>query len=469
MENVRKKKSFKLPHPVILLSIVILIMTICTYIIPAGQYDRIPDPVSGKKVVDPASYKTIEQAPVGVMEMFSSIPRGLAAGQEIIFFIIIVAGSFQIITATGAIEGGVGSIATALRNKDHLMIPIIMAVFSIGGATFGMAEENIIFVPIGIALARALGYDALVGMAMITLGAACGFCAGMVNPFTTGIAQQIAELPMYSGIGFRFVVWAVMLAITSTYVIRYGRKVKKNAANSIVRDLEIEEAGSHIDLDNVAKLTGRQKLVLLAIVAAFAFLVYGVFKKGFSMTEIGTIFLMLGIASAIIGGLGVDRSIKEFFDGAKGMVSGAIMVGIARAILVVMQDGQIIDTIIYNFASVLVGLPKAVTALGMFLIEAVLDFINPSATGKAAATMPIMIPLADVVGITRQLTVLIYQFGDGFASYIEPTSGTLIATLAVAKISYEKWVKFMFPIWVIWMIMGGGFVLIADLINYGPF
>ncbi|HBV68574.1 MAG TPA: C4-dicarboxylate ABC transporter permease, partial [Clostridiales bacterium] len=157
MENVKKKKSFKLPHPVILLSIVILIMTICTYIIPAGQYDRIPDPVSGKKVVDPASYKTIEQAPVGVMEMFSSIPRGLAAGQEIIFFIIIVAGSFQIITATGAIEGGVGSIATALRNKDHLMIPIIMAVFSIGGATFGMAEENIIFVPIGIALARALG------------------------------------------------------------------------------------------------------------------------------------------------------------------------------------------------------------------------------------------------------------------------------------------------------------------------
>lgn len=469
MENVKKRKTFKLPHPVILLGIVILIMSICTYIVPAGQYDRVEDPVSGKKVVDPDSYKIVEQAPVTVMKMFSSIPRGMAAGQEIIFFIIIVAGSFQIITATGAIEGGVGSMAAALKNKDHLMIPIIMACFSAGGATFGMAEENIIFVPIGIALARALGYDALVGMAMITLGAACGFCSGMVNPFTTGIAQQMAELPMYSGIGFRFAVWAVMLALTSTYVIRYGRKVKKNPDYSMVRELEITESGTHIDLDNVKKLTGRQKLVLLAIAAAFGLLLYGVFKKGYSMTEIGTIFLMLGIASAVIGGLSVDQSIKEFFDGAKGMISGAIMVGIARAILVVMQDGQIIDTIIHGFASVLIGLPKSVTALGMFLVEAVLDFIIPSATGKAAATMPIMIPLADVVGITRQLTVLIYQFGDGFASYIEPTSGTLIATLAVAKISYEKWVKFMFPIWTIWMVMGAAFVIIADLINYGPF
>lgn len=469
MENTKKRKSFKLPHPVILLGMVILIMSICTYIIPAGQYDRVEDPISGKMVVDPASYKVVDQAPVTVMEMFSSIPRGMAAGQEIIFFIIIVAGSFQMITATGAIEGGVGSIATALKNKDHLMIPIIMACFSAGGATFGMAEENIIFVPIGIALARALGYDALVGMAMITLGAACGFCAGMINPFTTGIAQQMAELPMYSGIGLRFVVWAVMLFLTSSYVIRYGRKVKKNPDYSMVRELELAESGSHIDLDNVKKLTGRQKLVLLAIAAAFGFLLYGVFKKGYSMTEIGTIFLILGIVSAVVGGLGVDRSIKEFFDGARGMISGAIMVGIARAILVVMQDGQIIDTIIHSFASVLVGLPKSITALGMFLVEAVLDFIIPSATGKAAATMPIMIPLADVVGITRQLTVLIYQFGDGFASYIEPTSGTLIATLAVAKISYEKWVKFLFPIWAIWMVMGGAFVMIADFINYGPF
>lgn len=469
MENVKSRKKFKMPHPVILLSIVIIIMSLCSYIIPAGTYERYEDPVSGKKIVDPDSYALVEKSPVTLMKMFSSIPRGMAAGQEIIFFIIIVAGSFQIITATGAIEGGVGSVATALKNKDQIMIPIIMAVFSVGGATFGMAEENIIFVPIGIALARALGYDALVGMSMITLGAACGFCSGIINPFTTGVAQQIAELPMFSGIEFRIAVWAVMLALTSTFIIRYGRKIKSNPDYSYVRELEISESGAMIDLDNVKKLTRRQKLVLLGIVAAFAYLVYGVFKKGYYMTEIGTIFLMLGVASAVIGGLSVEQSIKEFFDGARGMITGAIMVGIARAILVVMQDGQIIDTIIYSLSSLLVNLPRSVTAIGMYAVEAVLDFVIPSATGKAAATMPIMIPLADVVGINRQVAVLIYQFGDGFTSYIMPTSGTLIATLAVAKISYEKWFKFMLPICTAWLVMGAIFVIIANSINYGPF
>lgn len=464
-----KKKGIKIPHPIKLLFSVIFFMAVLSYVLPAGQYDRIKSPITGKMVVDPATYHQVENTPVTILQLFSSIPRGMAAGQEIIFFIILVAGAFQIITATGAIEGGIGSLATKLRNKEKIMIPIIMMMFSIGGFTFGMAEENIIFVPIGIALARALGYDALVGMGMITLGASCGFVSGIMNPFSTGIAQRMAELPMFSGIGYRILVWATMMVITATFVVRYARKVKLNPESSLVHELEQEEADHIIDLDTVKQLTGKQKLVLFSVLGAFAYLIYGVFEKGYGMVEIGTIFLILGILAGIIGGLNTDNMIKEFMAGARGMITGAVMVGVARAILVVMQDGQIIDTAIHVMASVVQGLPSSVTALGMYAMQTFLDFFIPSATGQAAATMPIMIPLADVLKINRQVAVLAYQFGDGFTSYILPTSGTLIATLAVARIPYEKWVKFLFPLFVLWLAMGGVFVVIANAIKYGPF
>ena len=464
-----KKNGIKIPHPIKLLFSVIFFMAVLSYVLPAGQYDRIKSPITGKMVVDPATYHQVENTPVTILQLFSSIPRGMAAGQEIIFFIILVAGAFQIITATGAIEGGIGSLATKLRNKEKIMIPIIMMMFSIGGFTFGMAEENIIFVPIGIALARALGFDALVGMGMITLGAACGFVSGIMNPFSTGIAQRMAELPMFSGIGYRILVWATMMVITATFVVRYARKVKLSPESSLVHELEQEEAGNIIDLDTVKQLTGKQKLVLLSVLGAFAYLIYGVFEKGYGMVEIGTIFLILGILAGIIGGLNTDNMIKEFMAGAKGMITGAIMVGVARAILVVMQDGQIIDTAIHGMASFVQGLPSSVTALGMYGMQTFLDFFIPSATGQAAATMPIMIPLADVLKINRQVAVLAYQFGDGFTSYILPTSGTLIATLAVARIPYEKWVKFLFPLFALWLAMGGVFVVIANAIKYGPF
>ncbi len=464
-----EKKKFQVPHPIVTLFIVIVIMAICSYILPAGTYERVKEPNTGRQVVDPASFQYVEQSPVGFLQLFTAIPRGMAAGQEIIFFIIIVAGAFQVITATGAIETGIGRVAVSFKNKDYLMIPLIMMLFSIGGATFGMAEENIVFVPIGIALARALGYDAMVGMGMITLGAACGFCSGIMNPFTVGIAQKMAELPIYSGMGLRFVIWAVMIVITSFYVIRYAQKVKKDASKSFVSDLEKAEADQIIDISSVKPLNGRQKLVLLAVFATFAILVYGIFKLEWGIVEIGSLFLIGGIASGIIGGFGANGIVKEFLVGARGMAGGAVMVGVARAILVVMQDGTIIDTIVHGLSGIISGMPVAISAIGIYIVQVVINFFIPSGTGQAAATMPIMIPLADVLNINRQVAVLAYQFGDGFTSYIIPTSGTLMAILSVAKIPYEKWVKFLGPLMIAWLVMGGVFVFIANIINYGPF
>lgn len=232
-----KKKFFKVPHTYVILFIVILIMAVLTYIIPAGEFVRVEDPNTGRTVVDPASFHGVDQNPTSFFDLWKSVPNGMKDAAGIIFFIFIVGGSFQIITSTGAIEAIISRIALKLEGKDKLMIPIFLILFSIFGGTIGMAEEAIVFVPIGIALSRALGYDAIVGTAMVTLGAACGFTSGFMNPFTVGVAQGIAELPLFSGIWYRFIILGVMLVITTANLLRYGAKVKANPEKSIVWEL----------------------------------------------------------------------------------------------------------------------------------------------------------------------------------------------------------------------------------------
>lgn len=464
-----KSSAINMPHPVVILIGIILIVAIASYFVPAGQYARVEDPNTGRMVVDPSSYSTVESNPVGPFELFQSIPKGMGAAQEIIFFIMIVAGAFNIITATGAVESGIARVALKFSNNEKFMIPAIVLLFSLGGASFGMAEENIIFVPIGIALARALGYDAIVGMSIVVLGSACGFNAGVINPFTIGVAQGIAELPMFSGLNYRLIIWGVMVVVTSLYIMRYGAKVKADPARSYVHDVERSESHASIDLNSVAPLTGKQILVLLIVLAGFAGLVYGVLEKGWYILEIGSLFLAMGVIAGAIYGFGPNRLVKEFLGGVKDIAGGAIMVGIARAILVIMTDSMIIDTLVYSLSSVISALPTAISTLGMYVVQIIINFFIPSGSGQAAATMPIMIPLSDVLGINRQVAVLCYQFGDGFTNSIIPISSTLMALLGLSKIPYEKWVKFIAPLMGIWILLGGVFIVIANMMNYGPF
>ena len=393
----------------------------------------------------------------------------MKAASSIIFFIFIVGGAFQIITATGAIEASISRVALSLKGKDKLMIPLFLIIFSIFGGTIGMAEEAIVFVPIGIALARALGYDAIVGTAMVTLGAACGFTSGFMNPFTVGVAQGIAELPLFSGINERFGILFVMLAITSLYLIRYGTKIKADPSKSIVRELEIEEKDKVIDLSNIPDIEGKHYLVLLTMVVGFGFIIYGVFNLGWYITEIASTFLAMGIIGGLFGKLGPSRVSQEFVSGARGIVFGALVVGIARGILVIMQDGFIIDSLINGLASAIQNLPNSIAVVGMYLVQVVINFFIPSGSGQAAATMPIMVPLSDVLTINRQVAVTAYQFGDGFTNSIIPTSAALMGVLSVAKISYEKWVKFLWPLMLIWLATGAVYLVILNAANYGPF
>ncbi|SKC84964.1 YfcC family protein [Maledivibacter halophilus] len=463
------KKKFKVPHTYVILFSVILIMAILTYIIPAGEYDREYDEVSEKTVVIPTSFHNVQQNPIKFFDLFQSIPKGMQDASSIIFFIFIVGGAFQMITATGAIEAGIGKLAKALEGKEKLLIPSFIIIFSLGGATFGLSEETIVFVPIGIALARALGFDAITGTAMITLGAACGFTSGFMNPFTVGVAQKIAELPLFSGLRVRIAFLIIFLAITIVYVIRYAEKVKKDPSISFVRELEIEEKDKVIDLSNIPQLETQHHLVLATIVVGFGFIIWGVFKNGWYITEISSAFLAMGIIGGFLGKLSPSRLAQEFIVGAKSIVFGALVVGIARGILVVMQDGMILDSIVNGLATAIQSLPNSISAVGMYITQVIINFFIPSGSGQAAATMPIMKPLADIVGITRQTAVVAYQFGDGFTNSIIPTSASLMGVLSVAKIPYEKWFKFLWPLMLIWLATGAILIIIVNIIGFGPF
>ena len=469
MSNEKAKKIFKVPHTYVILFTIILIMAALTYVIPAGVFEKVVDPETGRSLVDPASFHLVESTPTTFFSLWMSVIKGMNQSAEIVFFILIVGGAFEIINKTGAIEVMISKIAVSLRGNEKLMIPIIMFIFAIFGGTIGMSEEVIIFVPIGIALARALGYDAIVGTAMVQLGAACGFTAGFMNPFTVGVAQGIAELPLFSGIELRIVLGLAICVITILYLFRYAGRIKNNPEKSIIADLEKQEKDTIIDLNNIKNLTLNDLLVLLTMLAGFAFIIYGVFAKEWYINEIATAFLATGVIAGLFGKMGPSRISTAFLEGARGIIFGAMVVGIARGILVVMTEGSIIDPIINSMAVFIRQLPQSISVAGMYIVQVIINFFIPSGSGQAATTMPIMIPLSDILGINRQVAVLAYQLGDGFTNSIIPTSAALMAVLSIGKIPYEKWVKFLWPLMLMWIGTGGVFLMIANAIGYGPF
>lgn len=464
------EKARKLPHTYVLIFTIVLIAALLTYIVPAGQYDRVEDPKTNRTIVDPNSYKTVERNPVNLFKVLTAVPRGMIDAAQITFFIFIIAGAFQIITSTGAIEAGIYKVASLLKGNEQLLIPIFMFLFSLTGAFLGFAEENIVFIPVAISLARALGYDAIVGMSLVTLGGAVGFNAGIMNPFTVGVAQGIAELPTFSGIGLRIIIWIVMLIVSIAYVMRYAKKIKDKPELSIIADVELEERKNNsYEITEDKKLLPQHIIIFLIMAAGLGLIIFGVYEYGWYINEIAAVFLGMGIISGFIGKIGPNRMAQEFINGARGIVFGALVVGIARTILVVLQDGLILDSIIHSLASLISGLPKALAAVGMFIIQSLINFIIPSGSGQAATTMPIMVPLADILGLTRQTAVLAFHFGDGFSNTFTPTASTLMASLSIAKISWDKWIKYYGKLFLIWSLLGAIFMVTAVMINYGPF
>ncbi len=463
----KPKKRLFIPHTYAILFFILIIASVATYFVPSGEFERVEDEETGKTLVVEGTYQSVDSNPVGFFDLFKAIPTGMSEGATIIFYIFLVGGAFGVIRATGAIEAGINRAVTKLEGREKLMIPVSMLLFSIGGFSFGMAEESIIFVPIGVALARAVGFDAITGTAMISMGAASGFIGGMLNPFTVGVAQSIAEVPIYSGIGFRTAVYVVVLLFGMWYVTRYAIRVKKDPTKSVVYDIEEQwkqdEGG--MDVNELPELTKNHLLVFAVIIGGLAFNVYGVFQYGWYLTELTASFIIMGLLAGLLGKLSVNKIFDSFVNGAKMLTFGALIVGFARAILVILEEGKIIDTIIFSLATAVNHLPDTINVVGMFVVQVFINFFIPSGSGQAATTMPVMTPIADLVGLTRQQAVLAYQYGDGITNSIIPTSAALMGYLAVAGIPYEKWVKFVWKLVLGWLVIACVALIIAVMIG----
>ena len=467
METLNDKKS-RVPHTYVIICGFVILMAILTYVIPAGSYSTVFNEEIGKDVIDPNSFEYFEKSPVSLLSLLTSVTLGMQGVGDVIFFVFIIGGSMEIINATGAIEHGVGTLA---RNKfmGKFFIPVFAFVFGLMGATFGASDELVVFAPIGVAVAHAFGYDALTGLSAVTLGAACGFNAGFLNPFSTGVAQSIAELPMYSGIELRIVVFVIMFAVTVWYIMRYAKKVKADPKASIVYGCRCETEKEDVDISQIAKMGKRDVAIMLLFVAGIIFMVYGVFNWEWYIDEMSGIFIAVGVIAGIIGGLNLNKIANTFVEGAASLTFGALVTGFAKAIVIVMEEGQIMDTIIHALSQAVIALPTGISVVGMFIVQIIVNFFIPSSTGQAATIMPIMIPLSDIVQVTRQTAVLCFQFGDGFSNSIIPTSTVLMSYLAVTKVPYNKWFKFIWPLMLIWICIGAVILIAANLINYGPF
>ncbi len=467
-KNIEKKKKFRIPHTYALLFFVIVLVAVLTYVIPAGEFDRAVDPATDRIFVVPDTYHSVEGNPLSFFDVFKAIPKGMENSGYIIFFVLMIGGSFGILQATGAIDSGIVEVVKRMKGKEKAVIPIVMLIFSLAGAILGSAEEMLPFYPIVISLALALGFDTLTGTAMVLLGAGAGFAGAFLNPFTVGIAQGIAGLPLFSGIGFRLMAYLIILSVTIIYVYRYANKIQKNPELSVTYEEDMIRH-KEFKFNDEVEFTTRHKLVMLILVAGLCILGFGVVKLGFYITELTAIFLIIGIFSGIAGGLSIDKIAEEFINGAKELVYGALVIGLATSIMVVMQEGKIMDTIIYSLAGLVQGLPPSLSGIAMFIVQSFINFVIPSGSGQAAASMPIMAPMADLVGISRQSAVLAFQFGDGFSNVINPTSGYFMAAIAIGGIKWEKWAKWMLPLFLIWSLIGAALVAVSVIIGYGPF
>lgn len=464
--TVSKKKKFSVPHVYVLILMLILICTILTYIVPAGAYDMVE--VDGREVVNASTYHAIEQTPVSIMSMLTSLTRGLQESGQIIFFIFIVGGAIAVIQSTGALEAGIGRLIVMLKGKNILLIPIMTFLTGLGGAIFGMGEELIPLVPIFVGMTIAMGYDSITGAAIILCGGAAGFAGEMMNPFALQVAQGIADLPVLSGMWYRAIIFVVLITVTILYIMRYAMKIKKNPELSSMHDFD-KTRDDILDLDNLRPFELKDKLILSVFAVTIVVMVVGVLRWGWYMDEISAAFVACSIICAFIGKVGFNNYAIELGKGMADIASGALVVGFARAIVIVLEEGNVLHVILHGAATVLSVLPAELSALGMYIFQCLINFIIVSGSGQAAVTMPIMAPLADLVDVTRQTAVVAFSIGNGLSNCLTPVSGVLMASLALGKIPWEKFAKWLLPLIGIQYIIGAIFVVIAQMIHLGPF
>ena len=441
------------PHPLTLLVGCVLLAAALTWVLPAGKYERREDPATGRNVVVPGTYSRVAPQPVGPFEAVVAIPKGIVDAAPVITLIILIGGGFTVVERTGTFGRLVNVLVRRLRGRGILVIPVASAAFSLGGIMMQMQEELIAFVPVLLLLVRQLGFTPVTAVAMSLGAAAVGAAFSPVNPFQVVIAQKVAELPPASGLGFRLAFLLPALGLWILGTMYHARRTRVAPDTSETKEQ--------------APLDGRDLTVLLAILAAFAIYIYGAQRLGWEFNELAALFFVVGVLAGLLGRLGVAGTTDAFVHGFRSMTLAALLVGFARSIYVVLNEGQIVDTIVHGLFTPIAQLPTTLAALGMMLVQGVIHVPVPSTSSQAVLTLPLLVPLSDLIGLSRQVTVLAYQYGAGLCEIVTPTNGALMAMLAAAGVRYEEWLKFVVPLYALLMALAAVALALGVAVGLG--
>ena len=425
-------RKLKVPNTYVIIACILVLCAVATWFVPGGEYVQEEDGT--------LSYHAVDAVPQ-TWQVFSSFYHGFVKQAGIIVFILVVGGAFWLLNATGAVSAGISRFIARVGRYDKVVLVAITLLFLLAGAVFGMSEETIPFVGIVVPLVVSMGYDAIMGMLIVYVAANVGFSSAFLNPFTVGIAQGMAGLPLFSGMEYRLLCWGILTLLLAVFVVIYARK-SRTAPAAAAQEV------------SAAVLTRRQGWILIVLLATVVMLIVGVTLWDWYLPEITGLFLLMGIVCGVIAGFSANKIAEELMAGARDILSAALVVGFASGIIVILQDGHIVDSILHSMQEGLDGTGPVASLSAMYGIQALINFVIPSATAKAAITIPIMAPFSDLVGVSRQAMVLAFQFGDGFTNMLTPTSGVLIAALAMARIPYAKWVKWIWKMVLVLLILG---------------
>ncbi len=432
MASAQLTPRFSFPHPFVLLVAGIVLAAALTWIVPAGKYDRREDAATGKQIVINGTYHSVPANPIGPFDAAVAIPKGLIAAADVVFFVFLAGGAFTAVDRTGALHSGVDWMAAALQDRKGAVIPIVCTVFALGGALENLQEEIIAMTPVLLVLCRRLGFDSLTAAAMSIGAASVGSAFSPVNPFQAVLAQQLAELPKLSAAGFRV---AFLIPALSLWIWGVQRHARRTATAAVAEPM------------SQAAPSARAGWILALVAVAFAAFVTGVVRYQWGFEKMAAVFFVMGLAAGLIGRLGFSGTAEAFLEGFRSMAFAALLIGFARAIFVVLEDGRVVDTIVSGLFAPLARLPVALCAMGMMGVQTLLHPAVPSVGGQAVLTLPVLVPLADLLGLSRQVVVLAYQYGAGLCELLIPTNGALMAILGAAGVRYQDWLRFTLPLY----------------------
>ncbi|WP_281658098.1 putative basic amino acid antiporter YfcC [Halobacillus sp. Cin3] len=494
----KRKKKFEMPHTYIIIFFVVLFAALLTYIIPAGTFEtkEVTYDNSGteesRTVLVPDSFSVAEEStlqgtslfePFGGAGLLNYVFEGLVSGDKwgsavgVVAFILIIGGAFGIIMKTRAVEEGILSVIDRTKGKEVLIIPIMFFLFSLGGAVFGMGEEAIAFAMILVPLVVALGYDAITGIMITYVATQIGFATSWMNPFGVAIAQGVSDVPVLSGTPFRFTMWLVFTAIGTYYTWKYASSVKKDPTRSLAYESDQYFRDDFEQKDLKVNFKFGHILVILTVVLGIAWIIWGVIQHAYYIPEIASQFFTIGLVAGMIGvifklnNMRVNDIAEGFAQGAKDLLPAALVVGMAKGIIIILGGddpaaASVLNTVLHSAGQVFEGVPEVISAWLMFLFQSVFNFFVVSGSGQAALTMPLMAPLADIAGVTRQVAVLAFQLGDGLTNIIVPTSAALMGTLGAARLDWANWFRFIFKFQLLLFGLASIFIIVAVLINF---